>query len=159
MTRQYVNSLLELRDRGLFLAGNYSWLGFRQMPHHVEKYFRKSSSGYTFLKRFILLVNAVTSFSAYPLSIVFFIGAISLFISLVMSVYIAFSRLLSSDVVIPGWSSIMVALFFATGLIVFTQGIIGLYVAKIFEEVKHKPPYTIRCVYYHDAPEKIQSDQ
>ncbi len=154
MTRGYASALLELRDRNLFLAGNYAWLGFRQVPRPVNKIPRRSASNYNLVKMFLLFVNAVTSFSTYPLKAVFFLGLAISCTSLLFGCYIALDKLLHPEATLLGWSSLMASLWFVAGVIMFAQGLIGIYVAKIFDEVKHKPPYVVRRVYFHKTQQE-----
>ncbi len=106
------------------------------------------------VKIFLLFVNAATSFSTYPLKAVFFLGLFVSAISLLFGAYIALDKVLHPDAVLLGWSSLMASLWFVAGVIMFAQGLIGIYVAKIFDEVKHKPPYIVRQVYHHPIQPK-----
>ena len=71
MSRRYVDALLTLPDRNLFLAGSYAWLGFRQEPRPVEKGLRPTASTYTGAPAVALFIEAVTSFTSYPLRLIF----------------------------------------------------------------------------------------
>ena len=67
MTRQYVEAVVSMTERNLFLGGNLCWVGFRQRLKLGEKIRRTSPSTYTLAKRFALFVNGLTSFTSYPL--------------------------------------------------------------------------------------------
>jgi putative glycosyltransferase len=70
MNRAYVQSLLSLGDKNLFLGGMMHWVGYNQIPLEIEKTPRSGKSSYSLLKRLSLLENAITSFSEYPLKLI-----------------------------------------------------------------------------------------
>ena len=71
-----VDALLTVPDRSLFLAGTYAWLGFRQEPRRVEKGLRAGKSTYSPRRLVTLLLDAITSFSSYPLRLIFGVGVL-----------------------------------------------------------------------------------
>lgn len=145
MTRRYVDALLGFRDRELFIDGVFCLAGFTQVPITVEKKCRSDSS-YTFRKRLSLLVNAVTSFSSKPLVFVFYIGlAISLIAGIEATILII-KRLLSDEYLL-GWSSVIVSIWLVGGIVIFCLGLIGIYLSKVFLEVKNRPLAVIRNIY------------
>lgn len=147
MTREYVQALTELKDENLFLAGNAAWIGFKQKAIVVDKKSRKSTSTYSALAMLKLSWNAITSFSSYPLQLVFMLGLLISSFSGIFGLYIIITRLLMPGAVQVGFASIIVSIWFLSGLIILFVGLIGLYLAKIFTEVKGRPQYIVRRIY------------
>lgn len=88
-----------------------------------------------------LAVDGITSFSVRPVRLVFLFGLFFLMVSLVMLCYVIY-RYVSGEVV-PGWSSLILSMWFIGGCILMGLGIVGEYIAKIYLEVKHRPRYDI----------------
>lgn len=145
MTRRYVLSLLEHRDREIFLAGLCSATGYRQVPLPARKH-SKGTSSYTLARKISLAVNSVTSFSSRPLEAIFYLGAVILVLSLAAAALLI-GRQLFFDQMLPGWASLMVGLCFMGGLNLFCIGIVGIYLAKVFSETKDRPYTVVRQVY------------
>lgn len=145
MTRRYVDALMQFRERELFLAGVFGLAGFVQLPLTVSKSAREDSS-YTLRKRFYLLVNAITSFSSRPLVYVFYLG---LMISLVgcAGAVVLIIRKLFFEGYLVGWASLIVSIWLLGGITIFCLGLIGIYLSKVFQEVKDRPLSVIRTIY------------
>lgn len=145
MTRRYVNALLLHRERELNIGGLWIITGFKQSRQHVEKH-ASSPTTYSLSKKISHLVNAVTSFSSLPLVFTFYAG---LLISLTALVYIAhlLSRYFSASSPPDGYTSIVASIWLFSGLIIFFMGVQGIYIAKIFSEVKQRPYTIVRQVY------------
>lgn len=137
MKRNYVDNLLKHGEFNVNLAGLMSITGHNQFELKLKKH-RLRKSSYTFSKKIQIVVNSITSFSERPLLLVLSSGVI---ISLLAWLEIA--MLLIARFVyfkpLAGWLSIFVAVQFFGGLILLSNGFIGLYVAKIFSEVKNRP--------------------
>lgn len=144
MTRAYVQALMSMRETCLFLAGTFQWAGFHQHPIVVQKECRAASSSYTLRRRLALLLNAVTSFSAYPLHIIFFIGVALTVFSMAAGGGMIIYRIVKGDALQVGWASIMVSVWFLGGMTIAMVGVIGLYLSKVFEEVKARPRFLVK---------------
>ncbi|CAN5633133.1 glycosyltransferase family 2 protein [soil metagenome] len=145
MRRTYVNELLRFDEKEFFLGATFASLGFRQEALTVKK-INKGSSTYNFRKRVALMVNAITSTSNKPLVYVFYFGAFISFISFSFIVamlirHFFFSRLLT------GWPSLILSIWFLSGLIILCIGVVGIYLSKIYSETKQRPTVTIRKKY------------
>lgn len=139
MTRDYVRSLLQHREREIVIGGLWVITGYRQIPLTVKKHSRGETT-YTFARKMALLVNHLTSFSNRPLVYIFGLGCFILGLSAAMATYLVIRRLVSG--LLEGWASVMVSLWFLGGLSIFCMGILGIYLSKMFLEVKRRP-YTI----------------
>lgn len=145
MTSRYVKALVSHQERELCLAGLWAITGFEQRPISVRKGDRGESS-YTVRKRVSALANAITSFSNRPLVYIFQIGVAVMGLSVVAGGILLYKSL-SGEIGVPGWSSIMVSIWFLGGLIIFCVGVIGMYLAKIFTEIKQRPYTIVRAEY------------
>jgi putative glycosyltransferase len=150
MTRRYVDSLLQYRERELVIAGLWEHTGFKQVAVLVDKASTPGST-YSLRRRIEMAVRAVTMFSNKPLVWISYLGAAILAIS---SAYILY--LLSIRIFIgrppDGYTSLMVSLWFLGGLIVFCLGIIAIYLSVIFVEVKQRPLTVVRDVHEGRPP-------
>jgi putative glycosyltransferase len=145
MTRRYVDALLGFRERELFLAGIFVLTGFEQVPLVVNKEARKGTT-YTIRKRFALLVNAVTSFSSRPLIFVFYVGLVISLLAGTAGVFLLVRGFIYGDYM-TGWPSLIVSIWLIGGITIFCIGLIGIYLAKVFQEVKDRPLSIVRKVY------------
>jgi putative glycosyltransferase len=147
MTRSYVSALLTVPDRSLFLAGNYAWLGFRQEPRRVEKGLRPGKSTYSPGRLVTLLLDAITSFSSYPLRLIFGIGVLIAAVALSAGATLVVYKIARPESISLGWPSIVVSVWFLGGAIISFLGIIGIYLSKVFYEAKGRPQYVVRAVH------------
>lgn len=145
MSHRYVASLVEHRDREVFLLGLWTITGFRQVPVVVRKHSRGDTS-YTLTRKLSILVNSVTSFSNKPLVYIFYLGCfISLFAALA-ACYLVVRRLFFGEL-LSGWPSIMVSIWLLGGLTIFSLGVIGIYLSRVFSETKQRPYTVIREIH------------
>jgi putative glycosyltransferase len=146
MTRRYVDALLTLPDRNLFLAGNYAWLGFPQEGRTVEKKTRPTASTYTAQRLVALLIEAITSFTSYPLRLIFGSGvAVAMLAGLAGAALVVY-KVLHPDAISLGWSSIVVSIWLLGGIIISFLGVIGIYLSKVFNEAKGRPLYVVKAI-------------
>lgn len=149
MSRRYVDALLTLPDRNLFLAGSYAWLGYRQVPRPVEKGLRRGASTYTAGRLIALFIEAVTSFTSYPLRLIFLSGVWVAALALLAGVGLFTWKILDPGAISLGWASIMVSVWFLGGVMIAFIGVIGIYLSKIFNEAKGRPLFVVRDVHRH----------
>lgn len=149
MTQRYVQALLSHRERELNIGGLWIITGFKQASQLVRKH-STSPTSYTLAGKFGHLVNAVTSFSSLPLVYTFYSG---LFISISALLYIAYLFLRFFLIASPpsGYTSLIASIWFFSGLIIFFLGVQGIYLSKIFSEVKQRPYSIIRHIYHQES--------
>ncbi|MCA9412290.1 MAG: glycosyltransferase family 2 protein [Candidatus Omnitrophica bacterium] len=152
MTRRYVDSLLQFREREILIAGLWAITGFDQIAVPIKKGF-KGSTTYTFRKKAAHLVNSITSFSNRPLVYIFYLGFFIMCISAVMAGYLVIRRFFFS-IGVAGWASVMVSVWFLGGLTIFCLGVIGIYLSKIFVETKQRPYTLIRHIYDSESGDR-----
>jgi len=145
MTARYVKALVSHQEREICLSGLWVLTGFEQRPITVQKGSRPGSS-YTTRARLSVFANAITSFSNRPLIYIFQIGMAVMALSVVAALVLLYLSL-NGRIGVPGWASIMVSIWFLGGLIIFCVGVIGMYLAKIFIEIKQRPYTIVRAEY------------
>lgn len=149
MRRAYVEALLTMPDRNLFLGGMFPWPGFRQQGIPIKR-LRRETTSYSLVGRMRLALVAAISFSKRPLLFVFSLGAIISIASFGMGLLLILNRLMNRGDVLDGWTSLMISVWFLGGLLLGALGIIGLYVAQIFDQTRARPRYIVRSEYHSE---------
>ena len=147
MTRRYVDALLTMGDRNLFLAGMYFWVGFEQVGVPLQRKLRAGRPSYNFFRRAQLMVRAISAFSSLPLQASFWIGfAIALACAAYGSTLVV-RKLLHPEAVLSGFTTLSLLISLSAGMIMMSLGVIGLYVSRIYNQTQQRPVYLIRSVY------------
>ena len=142
MSNRAVKALMAYPERNLFLRGIVRQLGFQEGYVYYDRKAREAGdSKYPLRKMIAFSVDGITSFSVAPLRFITCMGIIMTFMAFVFIVY-ALVRNLEGET-IQGWTSLLVSLWFIGGIVTTSIGITGLYVGKIYIEVKHRPRYFI----------------
>lgn len=153
--RKVCNALKQMPERSRYVRGLVAWLGFKTT--YVE-YIREprfaGETKYSFAKMLKLALDGIVSFSYKPLRIASISGVLVSIISFFYLAYVLYQGMFTKNTV-SGWASTMVALLFLSGIILTVLGIIGEYLARIYEEVKARPIYVIDKIIGFDAEEKI----
>ncbi|MDP2947724.1 MAG: glycosyltransferase family 2 protein [Nanoarchaeota archaeon] len=144
MDRNVVKALKNLPERHRFVRGLRTWVGFKQVGLSYERDQRFAGKPkYTLAKLFGLAYDGLFAFSTTPLKLAVTIGFIFTIISLLGGLTIIYRKLVH-DFDLIGWASIIVTLTFLGGLTLLILGIIGEYIGRIYDEVKHRPLYIIK---------------
>lgn len=151
MTRRYVDSLLQHRERELLISGIWHLTGYEQIPLAVTKH-DTSPTTYSVLNRFKLVLMGVISFSDRPLRWIFYTGFIVLFFAFIYILYILCIYLINGSIGGGGYTSLILSIWIIGGLNFLFLGTIGIYIATIFSETKQRP-YTIVRAIYRDGRE------
>jgi putative glycosyltransferase len=153
MSRRYVDALLLHRERELNIGGLWIITGFKQCQQIIQKH-STSPTTYSFSQKLRHLVNAVTSFSSLPLVFTFYSG---LFISISALGYIVYLTIRYLFIASPpdGYTSIIASIWLFSGLIIFFIGMQGIYISKVFFEVKQRPYTIVRHIYKHIQGEEL----
>jgi dolichol-phosphate mannosyltransferase len=142
-SRKTIEALRMTRENVRYFPVMIQWVGFRADTVDIEHGERaRGSSSYDLSKLLRLAFNVTISFSERPLRLVVKLGLAMSSISFIAAI-ILFIRGVLVRQVVPGWSSVMVSIWFLSGLVVFLLGVVGTYVGKTFEQTKRKPPYII----------------
>lgn len=145
MTRKYVQALLSHQERETNIGGLWIITGFQQSTQIVRKH-STSPTTYTLTGKVNHLVNAVTSFSSLPLVYTFYSGLL-ISISAIFFICYLFIQYLFISSPLSGYTSLIASIWLFSGLIIFFLGVQGIYISKIFSEVKQRPYTIIRQVY------------
>lgn len=150
MSHRYVKSLLRHRDREMFISALWVETGYKQIPVSIDKASVKPTS-YAFLKKLRMSVDFVTAHSSNLLYYIFYLGLLISFLSFCCMAYFVL-RYLTTGQILAGWTSIIASIWMFGGLFVLLIGLIGIYVARIFTEVKQHPYTIVREIYRHPDP-------
>jgi putative glycosyltransferase len=145
MTRRYVAALLRHTEVEFVISNLWARTGFAQVPVPVDKG-RKPTSTYTLRRKVVLTVNSITACSAVPLHLIFYLGAVVFGGASLAAVALVIRRLFFGGM-LDGWPSLMVSVWMLGGLIIFCQGVIGIYLAKVYQEAKRRPTALVRELY------------
>ena len=142
MSRRAVDALSEFNEVNLFLRGLVPLVGF---PSATVSYERKEriagTSKYPLKKMLKFAFEGITSFSIKPIRLITGTGAMISFFSILAAVYALISKI--AGVTVPGWTSLMLSIWFIGGVQLLSLGLIGEYVGKVYQEAKHRPRYII----------------
>ena len=144
MTEKYKNAVLALCERNRFTKGIFPWVGFNTKwfsYDNVERVAGKTK--WSFWKLFLYSIDGIIGFSTKPLAFSAVAGILGIMFSFLMIIFIIVRRLVFGDPV-QGWASLVCIILFVSGIQLFTTGILGLYIAKIYTEVKQRPIYIIK---------------
>lgn len=141
--KKALTALAQFEEKNLFLRGIVPLLGFNSANVYYQRDERVAGYSKYDIRRMVrLAVNGVCSFSSAPLMFILWLGMLVSVVSLVMGVWALVIKIFGFGTV-PGWASTVVPMYFLGGVQLLTLGVIGIYVGKIFDEVKQRPKYLI----------------
>jgi len=142
MNRQAVDAWLQMKERNVFFRGMTAWLGFTRVKIPFEVPGRTGgATGWSFLRRFELALTGISAFSSLPLQFVTVAGLFFLSFSVIFGIYTLALQIAGKSV--SGFATVILLLLIIGSLLMISLGIIGEYLARIYEEVKHRPRYVI----------------
>ena len=138
-----VDAFRQFPENARFYGSTIKWLGFKTTQINAPHGTRFSGKpSYTFKKRVKLALDIILSFSDRPLKFAIYFGTFMASIAIIMSVWIVWGAL-NGEFVVLGWASLMASIFFVGGSILIVLGILGIYLGRVFNEVKNRPLYVI----------------
>lgn len=144
MTRQMVNSILEMKEYNRYSKGLFSFVGYKTKWIEYENRERVAGeTKWSFWKLVIYALDGIIAFSTTPLWIAAIIGLLFCLVSFIAILIIIIKTLVFGDPV-GGWPSMVCIIFFVSGIQLFCVGIIGAYLSKTYLETKHRPIYIIK---------------
>ena len=144
MSRAVVKNFTRMREQLRFFGGQVQWMGFPTTGIQVRHQQRiDGKSTYTFAKLWKLAADTIIAYSDKPLRLAARGGLGMALVAFVLGSYILIRALISGSPV-PGWSSLIVSLYFIGGLIIGLLGVLGIYLGKAFDESKKRPLYIVR---------------
>lgn len=144
MTRRYVSGLIDHKEAHPIFAGLSALTGFKQRGYLFKKK-HKGKTEYSLRRKISMFVNSITSFSAKPLVYIFYFGFFIMMGTIIVSLIVLYRKLFLGVAV--GWTSIVLSVWFFGGLILFSIGVVGIYLSKIFEQTKNRPYSIIKKIY------------
>jgi|TARA_B100000780_G_scaffold220610_1_gene159652 glycosyltransferase involved in cell wall biosynthesis len=151
ISRRALNKILELKEFRPYIRGLSVWVGFKQtIIHYIREPRASGQSQFSLLSSGPVneFITGLTAYSLKPLYVGIVLGFFSIFISLLLIIHTFYSKF--NDLTALGSASILIAISFFSGMILFTQGIIGIYIARIFEQVRGRKKYVIKDVKDHN---------
>ena len=144
MILQMVNSILELKEYNRFSKGIFSWVGYNTKWLEYKNVERVAgTTKWSFWKLFLYSLESIVAFSTVPLAIACIMGILFFLVSVIMIIFIVVKTLTIGDPV-AGWPSLVCIIFFVSGVQLFSIGVIGQYLSKLYLEVKARPVYIVK---------------
>ena len=144
MDRKVVDVLKKMRERHRFPRGMSAWVGFKQIGVEYKRAARKAGeTKYPFRKMFRLALNAITSFSYFPLQVATFFGFASAGIAIIAIPPVIYLRITGSQAFF-GQATTLIAVLFLGGVQLISLGILGEYIGRLYDEAKGRPLYIVR---------------
>ncbi len=133
-----------LKERGKYVRGLISWVGFKQVPYYYERSCREQGeSKYPLKKMLSLASRALFYFSKKPLLLSVSLGFLAVILGIFLALWYAFGKLFGYTNAESGFTSIMIIVIFFGGVQLLTVGVLGQYIGILFDEVKGRPEYII----------------
>ena len=144
MDRKVVDAFKQMPEKNRFVRGMVSWVGFEQTFVEYERDERLAGTTKYPLKKMIrFATDGIISFSTKPLKMVRTLGSLTILVAIALLIYSLISKFITHNVV-TGWTSLMVAITFFSGVQLFSIGLLGEYIARIYDESKRRPLYLIK---------------
>lgn len=139
MKKHVVDNMLKLHEKNPFLRGMRAWVGFKQIGVEYERSARlDGESGYTIKKLLKIAFDGIFSFSSLPIRVITILGFIGLGFAVIYSILVIIDHY-ANGVTVKGFASLAIIASFFGSLILICLGIIGEYIARIYDEVKDRP--------------------
>ena len=147
ISKRALEKILSQKEFRPYVRGLSVWVGFKQsFVYYTRDARAHGKSKFTLFSQGPVneFINGVTSYSLKPLYIGIFFGFFSLFFSIALIVYAFYAKY--NGLAIPGTTGILIAVSFFSGILLFTLGIIGIYIARIFEQARGREKYIIKDI-------------
>lgn len=142
--RKAIDAFNGLKEKGKYIRGLISWIGFKQVPFYYNRDARfAGETKYPFKKMFAFAKKALLYFSKKPLILSISLGSVAFFIGIIYALWVWLGYLFDFTDVITGWSSTVILIIFFGGVQLLTIGVLGQYIGVLFDEVKSRPEYII----------------
>ena len=145
MSRRALDMLADYGERNLYLRGLIPTIGLPSTTvDDVIGERQAGTSKYTLHKMMSLALDGITAFSVKPMYAIFTVGLLFLVVAFCSGIYVAYSLIVGTAV--QGWSSLILSIWLVGGVILVAMGVTGVYIGKIYKEVKHRPLYNIKDI-------------
>ena len=142
LSARAINQLLKYRETNMYLRGIVSTLGYKTACVYYDRKKREAGvSKYPISRLISLAFNGITSFSIRPMHMIMYLGIIFIFVAICIVIWVLWCKLRGQAIV--GWSSLIISIWFCSGCVLTSLGLIGEYVGRTYMEVKQRPRYAI----------------
>lgn len=146
--RKVADEMMRFKEHNRFLRGMVSYVGFRQVAVQFDRDERHAGeTGYPFKKMLKFAADGIFSFSTAPLKLILNVGYFIAFLAFLGILYALAVKILEPQVVVAGWTFIVISVLFVGGIQLIMLGVLGSYIGRIYTETKNRPLYGIRSVY------------
>jgi glycosyltransferase involved in cell wall biosynthesis len=146
MDRKVVEELKKMREHHRFIRGMVSWVGYKQIPMLYKRQPRYAGkSKYPLQKMLRFTMDGMISFSTAPLKMATYLGFFTALLSIFGIFFVIYIRLATKNWV-QGWTTILLAIMFFSGVQLITIGIIGEYIGRVHSQTKNRPLYVIKDI-------------
>ena len=144
MDRQVVDTLRSLREQNRYIRGMVSWTGFSQvgLPYRRDRRYAGKTK-FTLKKMVRFAFDGILSFSDKPLKLTAYLGFLITLVSFVMALRVLIEKIRHPDMLVSGWTTLILAVLFIGGIQMISLGILGLYLGRQYREVKKRPLYVV----------------
>ncbi len=144
MDRKVVEHIKALPEKNRFLRGLRSWVGYKQVAMPYEREARYAGEAkYTFRKLVRLALDGILSFSSFPLRLAVYVGLLTCLAGVMYLLYVV-SFYFFKGLAPQGWTSLITLVLLIGGMQLLLLGVIGEYIARIYDEAKRRPNYIVR---------------
>lgn len=145
MSKRALEYLLQFKDRNLFIRGLVPLVGYKTAEVYYDRAERfAGESKYPLGKMLNFAIDGITSFSVKPIRLILAMGVAFILVALFVLAWTLYSYF--SGHVVPGWSSLMLSIWFCSGCVLISLGVIGEYIGKIYVESKERPRYNVENI-------------
>lgn len=142
--RQVMDEFKKFREKGKYIRGIISWIGFKQVPFKYKREARfAGDTKYPLRKMLHFAATAMLYFSKKPLKLATGLGFITVLIGIIYGIWILLGKIFGFTHAISGWSSIIILIVFFGGVQLLTVGVLGQYIGILFDEIKDRPEYIV----------------
>ena len=142
--RQVMNEFKKFREKGKYIRGIISWIGFKQVPFKYQREARfAGETKYPVRKMIHFAATAMLYFSKKPLKLATGLGFITVMIGVVYALWSLIGKIVGFSHALSGWSSIIILIVFFGGVQLLTVGVLGQYIGILFDEIKDRPEYIV----------------
>ena len=158
MSKRAVEQFSKYQETNLYLRGMVPLIGYQTEKVYYDRKERAAGeSKYPLKKMLALAFNGISSFSIKPISMVMGLGLCIVFFSILAAIYALVSYFTGN--VEPGWTSLILSIWFLGGLQLLAIGLVGQYIGKIYMEVKHRPRYNVEKVLSNEDTNELETDK
>ena len=142
--KQVMAEFKKFREKGKYIRGIISWIGFKQVPFVYQRQARfAGETKYPLSKMIQFASTAMLYFSKKPLKLATGLGFVTVLIGIVYALYTLIGKIVGYTHALSGWSSLIILIVFFGGVQLLTVGVLGQYIGILFDEVKDRPEYII----------------